>query len=100
FETALIGAHVEEGMLRIWGVAHSGPVWLAPAWGGRSVVPIWTYAPIVHVSGPGQLAVRCAGKLVGALERGELVDAMLDVFDSEWLPAMFAREREEVRREH
>jgi hypothetical protein len=100
FETALIGAHAEERKLRIWGIAHSGPAWLAPTWGGRSLVPNWTYDPIIHVTGPGQLAVRCAGKLVGAIERGLLVDAMIDVFDSEWLPAMFAREREEVRAQH
>ncbi|MDP9149020.1 MAG: hypothetical protein M3O36_03635 [Myxococcota bacterium] len=100
FETALIGAQAVEGKLRIWGIAHSGPAWLAPSAGGRSLVPNWSYAPICHVTGPGQLAVRCAGKLVGALERGLLVDAMMDVFDSQWLPALFEREREEVRAEH
>jgi len=100
FETSLIGAHAEEDGLRIWGVAHSGPAWLAPTWGGRSLVPNWSYDPILHVTGPGQLAVRCAGKLVGAIEGGLLIDATLDVFDSEWLPAMFAREREEIRAEH
>jgi len=100
FETALIGAHPQAGRLRIWGVAHSGPAWLAPTWGGRSVVPNWTHDPIVHVMGPGHLAVRCAGKLVGAIERGLVVDAALDVFDSEWLPAMFAREREDIRAAH
>lgn len=99
FETALIAAHVEEDKLRIWGIAHSGPAWLAPTWGGRSIVPNWTYDPIVHVTGPGQLAVRCAGKLIGGLERGVMIDAVLDVFESEWLPALFAREREAVRRE-
>jgi hypothetical protein len=100
FETALIGAHAHDGKLRIWGVAHSGPGWLAPTWGGRSVVPNWTFDPIIHVTGPGQLAVRCAGKLVGAIERGLVVDATLDVFESEWLRAMFAREREDVRAAH
>jgi hypothetical protein len=100
FETSLIGAQAEEGKLRIWGIAHSGPAWLAPTSGGRGLVPNWTYDPIIHVTGPGQLAVRCAGKLVGALERGVVVDAMMDVFDSEWLPALFAREREEVQGEH
>ncbi|MFT3922117.1 MAG: diadenylate cyclase [Myxococcales bacterium] len=100
FETSLIGAHVEDKRLRIWGIAHSGPAWLAPTWGGRSVVPNWTFDPIVHVTGPGQLAVRCAGKLVGALERGLVVDAMIDVFDAEWLSAMFAREREHIQAEH
>ncbi len=100
FETALIAAHAEQGKLRIWGVAHSGPAWLAPAWGGRSLVPNWTYDPIIHVTAPGQIAVRCAGQLIGALERGLLVDAALDVFDSDWLPAMFARERQVVQAEH
>jgi hypothetical protein len=100
FEASLIGAHTFEGQLRIWGLAHSGPAWLAPTWGGRSVVPNWTYDPIVHVTGPGLVAVRCAGKLVGALENGALVDALMDVFDSDWLPAMFARERQEVQRAH
>jgi hypothetical protein len=100
FETSLIGAHAEQDKLRVWGIAHSGPAWLAPTWGGRSLVPNWTYDPIIHVTGPGKIAVRCAGQLVGAIERGLLVDATMDVFDSEWLPAMFAREREEVRAEH
>lgn len=100
FETALLCAAPEEGKLRLWGIAHSGPAWLAPTWGGRSVVPNWTHDPIIHVTGPGQLAVRTAGKLVGALERGVLVDALMDVFDSEWLKAMFASEREAVRAEH
>src|SRR6187431_3098147 len=100
FETALIAAHAEHGKLRIWGVAHSGPAWLAPTWGGRSIVPNWTYDPIIHVTGPGQLAVRCAGQLIGALERGLLLDAALDVFDSSWLPALFARERQVIQEEH
>jgi len=100
FESSLIGAHEEAGKLRIWGIAHSGPAWLAPTWGGRGLIPNWTYDPIVHVTGPGHLAVRCAGQLVGALERGVLVDAMMDVFDSEWLAALFAREQEEVQQEH
>src|SRR5215831_5171247 len=74
FETSLIGAHEEEGKLRIWGVAHSGPAWLAPSWGGRSPVPNWTYDPILHVTAPGHVAVRSAGKLIASLERGILVD--------------------------
>src|SRR6266478_6134861 len=100
FETSLIGAHPEDGKLRIWGIAHSGPAWLAPTWGGRSLVPNWTYDPIVHITGPGQLAVRSAGKLIGALERSAIVDAMIDVFDSEWLPALAAHEREKILAGH
>ncbi|MBS2020188.1 MAG: hypothetical protein JST00_45435 [Deltaproteobacteria bacterium] len=100
FETSLIGAHLEDDALRIWGVAHSGPAWLAPSWGGRNLVPNWTHDPIVHVTAPGHLAVRCAGQLVGGIERGAIVDAMMDVFESSWLPALFTREREEIQRQH
>jgi DisA bacterial checkpoint controller nucleotide-binding len=100
FETALIGAHAEDDRLRIWGVAHSGPAWLAPTWGGRSLVPNWTHDPIVHVTGPGKIAVRSAGKLVAAIERGLLVDAAIDVFDSEWLPQLFVLERQAIVVEH
>jgi hypothetical protein len=100
FETSLIGAHAAGGKLGIWGIAHSGPAWLAPTWGGRDVVPNWSHDPIIHVTAPGQIAVRSAGKLIGALERGVIVDALLDVFDSAWLPAMFTRERDEVRERH
>jgi hypothetical protein len=100
FEVSLIGAHVKDARLRIWGLAHSGPAWLAPAWGGRSVVPNWTYDPIVHVAGPGRLAVRCAGELIGGLERGTLVDTAMDVFESNWLPELFVEAREDVRQRH
>ncbi len=100
FETSLIGASPVDGRLRIWGLAHSGPAWLAPTWGGRQVVPNWTYDPIVHVTGPGLVAVRSAGKLVGALERGALVDGTVDVFESQWLATLFGREREEIQRAH
>src|SRR5258708_7380538 len=34
FETSLIGVQPEEGKLRVWGIAHSGPAWLAPTSGG------------------------------------------------------------------
>lgn len=100
FETALIGAHAEDDKLRIWGVAHSGPAWLTPTWGGRSPVPNWTHDPIIHVTAPGRVAVRSAGKLIGALRGGLLIDATLDVFESEWLPALFASARQEAIVEH
>ena len=100
FETTLIGAHHASGKLRVWGLAHSGPAWLAPTWGGRSLVPNWTFDPIIHVTGPGRVIVRCAGKMVGGLERGALTNTTLDVFDSSWLPGLFLRERSEVQEEH
>jgi len=100
FEASLIGASEREGQLRIWGLAHSGPAWLAPNWGGRSLVPNWTFDPIIHVTGPGHIVVRCAGRLIGGLERGHLINATMDVFESSWLPELFLRERQDVQRAH
>jgi hypothetical protein len=37
---------------------------------------------------------------VGAIERGQLVNATTDVFESEWLRGLFHRERERVREAH
>src|SRR6185503_7313702 len=65
-----------------------------------SLVPIWTSDPIIHVTGPGQLAVRCSGKLIGAIERGVLVNARMDVFEAQWLKDMFATERAQIQAEH
>jgi hypothetical protein len=100
FETSLIGAHLEGSELRIWGIAHSGAAWLGPSWGGRSSDVIWTRAPILHVSGPGRVAVRSAGQLVAGLERGVLISSAMDVFESQWLPRLFAGAREDTLREH
>jgi hypothetical protein len=100
FETALIAAQPEDDKLRIWGIAHSGPAWLTPTWGGRSPVPNWTFDPIIHVTGPGRVAVRCAGQLIAALRAGLMFNATTDVFDSRWLPAMFVHEREEALEQH
>lgn len=100
FETSLIGTHVVGSELRIWGLAHSGPAWLAPSWGGRASNTVWTHSPIIHVTGPGRIAVRCAGQLVAGLERGNLVSLAMDVFESEWLSRLFANERAALLREH
>jgi hypothetical protein len=100
FESSLIGAHVEDGRLRIWGIAHSGAAWLAPSWGGRRAGSNWTLAPIIHVTGPGRLAVRAAGRLIAGLERGVLVSSAIDVFESAWLPELFTDLHDHMRRAH
>ncbi len=100
FESTLIGAHVEGSELRIWGIAHSGAAWLAPSWGGRRGAINWTTAPIIHVTGPGRLAVRTSGRLIAGLERGALLSLAMDVFESDWLPDLFHETREDLRREH
>lgn len=94
FERTLIAASPGAERMEIWGLAHSGADWLAPSWGGRrdSRQP-WTSAPIIHVNGPGRLAVRGAGQLVAALERGRVTTQTIDAFESEWLGELFANAR-------
>ncbi len=99
FETSLIGAFVDSAELKVWGIAHSGAAWLAPSWGGRAAGQVWTDAAIVHVTGPGRIAVRTAGRLVAGLERGALMSSAMDVFDSAWLPRLFEVAEDELRRE-
>jgi phosphoglycerate dehydrogenase-like enzyme len=54
----------------------------------------------VHVTGPGRLEVRKGSEIIGKLENGELSDASMDVFESEWLPAGFATARAELMELH
>jgi hypothetical protein len=93
FETSLIGAWLEGSELRIWGIAHSGASWLAPTWGGRDSGVMWTRAAIVHVTGPGRIAVRSSARLVAGVERGALISSAMDVFESKWLPRLFAQDK-------
>ncbi|MEM9192311.1 MAG: putative sensor domain DACNV-containing protein [Myxococcota bacterium] len=101
FERTLIGARFGSEGAEVWGLAQSGADWLAPSWGGRrDRREPWTSAPIVHVTGPGRIAVRGSGRLIAALERGRVVTQTIDVFSSAWLPALFASARSDVRRNH
>lgn len=100
FERTLIAASPGAERMEIWGFAHSGADWLAPSWGGRrdSLKP-WTSAPIIHVNGPGRLAVRGSGKLVAALERGRVTTQTIDAFESQWLAHLFATSRSRLAEE-
>ncbi|HKH77711.1 MAG TPA: hypothetical protein VKA51_12195, partial [Rubrobacteraceae bacterium] len=101
FPRSIVGAgHDGERGLRIWGLVHTGPRWLRDRQGGRVTSPPLPPLPIVHVTGPGRMEVRKGSEIVGKLENGELSDASMDVFESEWLPAGFATARAELMELH
>ena len=101
YPRSVVGARYDgERGLRIWGLVHSGPRWLRDRRGGRVTAPQLPPLPIVHVTGPGRLEVRKGSEVVGRLENGALADASMDVFESEWLPAGFARVRAELMELH
>jgi len=101
FPRSIVGAgHDGKRGLRIWGLVHTGPRWLRDRRGGRVTSAPLPPLPIVHVTGPGRLEVRKGSEIVGKLENGELSDASMDVFESEWLPAGFATARAELMELH
>jgi hypothetical protein len=97
FETALVCVAPQDGELRIWGIGWSGAQWLAPTWGGRGQRS-GCYVPrtIVHVYGPGRVAVYSGERFIASLELGTIVTLATDVFASKWLPALFDEARAEV----
>jgi hypothetical protein len=104
YPRSIVGAGDDgDSGLRIWGLVHTGPRWLRDREGGRVTappLPPLPPLPIVHVTGPGRLEVRRGSKTVAKLENGALSDDSMDVFESEWLPAGFAKARAELMELH
>lgn len=100
YARSLIGVRPCEDGLEIWGLAHSGPRWLQRVRGGRDFSPSLPEAPVVRIVGPGRIVVDRGSTMVGKLEGGHLSDDSMDVFESEWLPAMFAEVRSELLNLH
>jgi hypothetical protein len=93
FHRALIGIDESDGELRTWGLAQSGPRWLQAARGGRAQEPPMPAALVVRVVRPGHVVVACGSRRVAELRGGRLSDFALDVFQSQWLPALFRIDR-------
>lgn len=102
YHRSLVGvAQTDDGEFAIWGILHSGPRWLVSTKGGRGGrSSMDTAALVVRVTGPGRLAVSRGDELLCELRSGKLSGPMLDVFQSAWLPACFARERAELAALH
>lgn len=97
---ALIGINDGDVGLAIWGVVQSGPRWLQAAQGGRAKEPPVPPCLVVRAVRPGHLVVSCGSRLIAELRGGRLSDFTLDVFQSRWLPALFADARMRMVSEH
>ena len=84
----------------IWGLVQSGPRWLQAAHGGRMTPTPMPPALVVCVKGPGQLTVCQGNTSLAMLNNGSIFRPDLDVFDSTWLPALFAEARRQLRQEY
>lgn len=98
FETALVcidpGNGDSPGV--IWGLAHSGASWLAPAYGGKRVDQPSHEHLLLHVVAPGRIAAFVGDRFLVELEGGELHDLTHDVFHSQWMPEVFESNRAEL----
>lgn len=98
FETALVcidpGAGDQPGT--IWGLAHSGGSWLAPAYGGKREGQPEHDHLLLHVVAPGRIAAFVGDRFLVELEGGELHDLTHDVFQSSWMPDVFMSNRAEL----
>lgn len=101
FETSMIAiAPDEHGELRIWGIVATGAQWLAPTWGGRRRGGPTIPGCAVHVRGPARISVHAGERFVAGLEGGRLITLRTDVFESRWMPELFAGARDELVRSH
>jgi hypothetical protein len=101
YHRALIGVEAvgrEPGEeLRIWGLLQSGPRWLEAVYGGRRALPtLPTNKLIIRGTAPGRIAVASGSITIGEIRGGKIMAPANDVFDSNWLPEFFARERNEL----
>ena len=90
---ALIGVEDAGEALVTWGLVQSGPRWLQGARGGRAREPPMPRTLVIRVVRPGHVIVACGSRNVAELRGGHLSDFTLDIFQSQWLPALFEQER-------
>ena len=90
FSRSFIGAVLdgEEGP-SVWGLIHSGPNWLQSVRGGRETLQAIPPVPTIAVTGPGRLLVEAGPVVIADLTNGALAGNRLDVFEAEWLQAVF-----------
>jgi hypothetical protein len=101
FNRSLLGIHRgSEGALEIWGILHSGPRWLQSVQGGRGAGQLLPPVLVVSGTGPGRLTVSKGSIHVAKLVGGQVTGPLLDVFDSRWLPDLFATVRNDLQALH
>ena len=101
YHRALLGVQAtDKGAIHIWGIVYTGPRWLQVSQGGRGVHASLPPFAVVSVGGPGRLTVSKGLAPVARLAGGKLSEPEHEVFDSRWLPGVFADVRGEIWAQH
>jgi hypothetical protein len=97
FSRTLIGVELnDQNEWQIWGLVHSGDRWLQSYQGGRKVPPQIPAVPVIHLAGPGRLAVLCGQNTVADLVGGRIITPDLNIFEAQWLQDFFLPARMEL----
>jgi hypothetical protein len=97
FSRTLIGVELnDQNEWQIWGLVHSGDRWLQSYQGGRKVPPQIPPFPVIHLAGPGRLAVLRGPNTVADLVGGRILTPDLNVFEAKWLQEFFFPARMEL----
>jgi hypothetical protein len=98
FTRSLLGMSADPGESPcIWGMVHSGTRWMQSVYGGRKIAPPLPAYLVIHVSGPGRIAVFRGSTLIATLDSGRINSPSLNVFMSRWLRESFAETRNDLR---
>jgi hypothetical protein len=101
FYRALIGVTIsQEKRVQIWGLVHTGTLWLQPINGGTKALPSLPLCPVIYVTGPGRISVGMGSNLLASLNGGQMVDIFPDFFSAPWLAESFAAERLKIKEVH
>jgi hypothetical protein len=89
FQRSLIGVHLDAGVLKVWGLIHSGPRWLQAVRGGRRLEQSIPPVLMIAVTGPGRVLVSKGARTLAGLAGGTLGNVATDVFEAPWLASCF-----------
>jgi len=89
-----------ERTVQIWGLVYSGTRWLQPVTGGTKTIPPLPSSLVIHVTGPGRIAVSIGQELIASLNGGQISAQPLDIFSSSWIAESFASVHSEIEAIH
>ena len=97
FSRTLVGVELnQQNEWQIWGLVHSGNRWLQSYQGGRKMPPEIPPVPVIHLAGPGRLAVLRGPHTLADLVGGRIITPDLNVFEAQWLQDFFLPARMEL----
>lgn len=101
FYRSMIGVRIDEdGLLKIWGLVHSGPRWVKVLHGGRDSAAPLPGCLLLCVSGPGRISAQRGSVTIGTLSRGRILCPTMDILEMELMPRTFREIAEAIWSQH